>query len=218
MPPKQNAPRGRPAQFDRRQVMDGVLSVFWSHGFDGASVTELEKATGLSRSSLYGSFGDKTKLFEQAIDHYVNHTAGFVAEALAAPRLEDAIAKFLLGAATFLTDPAHPPGCFVILGALVCGPQSEAAKRALSARRVALEAALRKRFEAACEAGELAVDVDVSELAKYVATLHQGMAVQATTGASATALAAVAHLGMQTLSATFLPNVNQGFAVSPGVS
>lgn len=204
MSPTLNPPRGRPAEFDRSEVLGGLLSVFWARGFDGASVAELEAATGLSRSSLYASFGDKQALFQQAADYYVHHTAAFVAEALAEPNLREAVHNFLFGTARFLTDGSHPAGCFLILGALVCGPQSEAAKADLAGRRQALENALVQRLQAGQDEGSLRTDVDVPNLAKYLATLHQGMAVQAATGASQAALLETARFGLEVLEARLL--------------
>lgn len=201
MSPTLNPPRGRPAEFDRTEVLGGLLAVFWARGFEGTSVAELEAATGLSRSSLYASFGDKQALFEQAADHYVHHTAAFVGEALAEPSLRDAVHNFLFGAATFLTDASHPPGCFVIVGALVCGPQSEAAKAVLATRRQALENMLVRRLQAGQDHGALRADADVPSLAKYLATLHQGMAVQAATGASRAALLETARMGLELVEA-----------------
>ena len=199
--------RGRPAAYDRSVVLDKALAVFWRQGFDGASLSELEQATGLSRSSLYAAFGNKEALFEQTVEHYVTHTAGFVVEALGQPRLHDAIAAFLRGAAEFLTSEAHPPGCFVILGALVCAPDSEAARQTLIARRHGLERVLTQRLDAGLAAGELVPEAEASLLGKYVATVHQGMAVQASTGASKQDLLEVAELGLSTLERWLVPPV-----------
>jgi AcrR family transcriptional regulator len=61
---------GRPRTFDTDEALDAALGVFWRHGFEGASLARLEKATGLSRSSLYQAFGDKEALFDKALGRY----------------------------------------------------------------------------------------------------------------------------------------------------
>ena len=54
--------RGRGSS-TRSVVLQAALEVFRAKGFDGATLSELEHATGLGRGSLYGAFGDKRALF-----------------------------------------------------------------------------------------------------------------------------------------------------------
>ena len=53
----------RPREFDEDEVLEKALAVFWAKGFEGATVDDLEQATGLGRGSLYGAFGGKHELF-----------------------------------------------------------------------------------------------------------------------------------------------------------
>jgi len=62
---------GRTPLFDRTTVVRAARDVFWSTGFDEASITELERATGVNRSSLYHCFGSKRGLFDAAVDDYL---------------------------------------------------------------------------------------------------------------------------------------------------
>ncbi len=60
----------RPRKFDRQYVLDKAVDVFWSNGYSGTSLSNLTEAMGLSKSSLYDSFGGKHELFLTAMDHY----------------------------------------------------------------------------------------------------------------------------------------------------
>ncbi|GAB2903517.1 TetR/AcrR family transcriptional regulator [Neomicrococcus lactis] len=62
----------RTASFDRHDVARAARAVFWSLGYEGAAIPDLEAATGLSRSSIYNSFGSKLGLFEAAVESYLN--------------------------------------------------------------------------------------------------------------------------------------------------
>ncbi|GAB6052196.1 TetR/AcrR family transcriptional regulator [Magnetospira thiophila] len=64
----------RPREFDQNEVMDKVVDVFWTRGFEATSIQDLEAATGLKRGSLYNAFGDKATLFDLALAHYVEHS------------------------------------------------------------------------------------------------------------------------------------------------
>lgn len=57
-------------QFDEAIVLEKARNVFWKKGYNGTSMDELVKATGLSRSSIYDSFGDKHGLYLRALQQY----------------------------------------------------------------------------------------------------------------------------------------------------
>ena len=61
---------GRPREFDAEQALDKALDVFWRHGYEGTSISELTQAMGISPPSLYAAFGNKEKLFRSALDRY----------------------------------------------------------------------------------------------------------------------------------------------------
>jgi TetR/AcrR family transcriptional repressor of nem operon len=61
---------GRLQTFDSTSVVQSARDVFWDLGYDGASLADLEAATGLNRSSLYHAFGSKRGLFDAAVADY----------------------------------------------------------------------------------------------------------------------------------------------------
>jgi AcrR family transcriptional regulator len=58
--------RGRPRIFDPDLVLENAMQLFWSKGYEATSLQDLLATTGLSKSSLYESFGNKQRLFEVA--------------------------------------------------------------------------------------------------------------------------------------------------------
>jgi TetR/AcrR family transcriptional repressor of nem operon len=61
---------GRPPTFDRTEVLDTVMRVFWRHGYAAASMPDICAATGLSTSSLYNAYGSKLDLLVAALGRY----------------------------------------------------------------------------------------------------------------------------------------------------
>src|ERR671916_2831660 len=60
----------RHKEFDRDEALQRAMEVFWSRGYEAASVGELVKHMGINRQSLYDTFGDKHSLYLQALDRY----------------------------------------------------------------------------------------------------------------------------------------------------
>ncbi len=187
---------GRPRGFDRDRALDRAMTVFWRKGYEGASLAELTRAMGINPPSLYAAFGSKEGLFRAALDRYGESRAGFLAEVAAAPTARAAAERLLCGSADQAVAPDHPPGCLLVQGGLACGAGAEAIPSELATRRAGVECVLRDRFERAKAEGELAADTDVSALARYLATVTQGMAVQAAAGATRAELEAIGELAL----------------------
>ena len=64
-------PTGRPLSFDRDAALERAMLLFWKHGYDATSLAELTAAMGVTPPSGYTAFGDKKRLFLEAVDHYV---------------------------------------------------------------------------------------------------------------------------------------------------
>jgi AcrR family transcriptional regulator len=189
--------RGRPRAFDPETALDRALHVFWRKGYEGASLSDLTRAMGINRPSLYAAFGDKEALFRKALDRYQEGPAAYVREALSAPTARAAIERLLRGAADVLGDPGHPPGCLMVQGALACGEGAERVRRELASRRTAGEAQVRRRLERARAEGDLPRSLLPSDLARFVVTVIHGMAVRAAGGARRAELRRVAEMALR---------------------
>jgi AcrR family transcriptional regulator len=177
-------PRGRPPAFCHEQALEKALHVFWQRGYEGASMAELTEALGMNKPSIYAAFGNKEELFKKALARYQQGAVAYIQEALQAPTARQAVETLLRKSAELLTNPANPRGCMVVQGALSCGESATAVQQELIGRRRGFEAALARRFEHAKADHDLSADTDCQALAKYIATIHQGMSVQATSGAT----------------------------------
>lgn len=173
---------GRPREFDVDDALGAALNLFWRKGYEGTSLTDLTEAMGITRPSLYAAFGNKEELFRKALDSYQATCMIFADAALAEPTARQVVERMLYGFADAQTDCEHPPGCLDTNGALVCSEAAEPIRQELIARRATQEAELRLRLERALAEGDLPAGADPAELAYYVMTVVQGMAVQAASG------------------------------------
>jgi AcrR family transcriptional regulator len=175
---------GRPREFDRDEALERALDVFWRQGYEGTSLSDLTAAMGINRPSLYAAFGNKEALFRQALDRYSDVHMAFIRAAVDEPTARAAIEALLRGYAASVTNPLTPPGCLTVQGALASGPSAASIRAELIERRIAGEEMLTARLRRARNEGDLGPDADPCDLARYVSTIAQGLAVQAAGGAS----------------------------------
>jgi len=105
---------GRPPEYERDQVIAKAMDAFWRDGYEATTLSDLEAATGLDRSSIYNSFGGKSGLYDMVIKSYLDR--GRVE--LFAP-LTDGVAgiadlvEFLDRLQAIQLDDSTPTGCMV---------------------------------------------------------------------------------------------------------
>lgn len=173
---------GRHRQYDVEAVLDAAMRVFWEHGYEGASMSELVSATGVAAPGLYATFGNKESLFMHAVGRYETRRMQFFREALLLPTARAVTEYLLRHNIQLLAGADTPAGCLGTNGALAVSPAAEPVRLELVRRRHASEVALTARFEEARQHNELPPGYEPEDLARYVMTVIQGLAVQAKAG------------------------------------
>ena len=183
------SPKGRPREFCVDKALAAALTVFWRHGYEGASMAELTAAMGVTKPSLYAAFGNKEQLFRQALDLYEREKLAYMIAALEAPTARGVAERLLRGALAMQSSKDDPKGCLAVLGSAACGSEAEGVKAEVAARRASSQAALVRRFEEAKSTGELPDGMEAPALARYLFAIIQGLALQAGAGATPAELA-----------------------------
>lgn len=189
-------PRGRPREFDADQALAAALRVFWEKGYDGASLTDLTEAMGITRPSLYAAFGNKEALFKQALDLYEQEKLAYVRKALDAPTPRAVVQRMLEGAIENTTSEC--PGCLGVIAAVSCSNADSPIKADVKAKAEAARGAIVERFQRAIDEGDFTVPVTAEAMTNYLIVVLQGIAVQASAGAAREALEQVAEAFLAT--------------------
>ena len=176
--------KGRPREFDVDEALAAALRVFWSKGYEAASLTDLTEAMGITRPSLYAAFGNKEALFRKALDLYEREKLAYIGEALKAPTSRAVAERLLRGALAMQTSDCEPKGCMRVLTSVGCSPEAESIRSDVMARRQSSQRALCDRMSRAKEEGDLPEGTDVEGLCAYLAAVLGGMTIQAGSGAS----------------------------------
>ena len=191
------ASRGRPRSFDRAAALRQAMAVFWQRGYEGTSLANLTAAMRINRPSLYAAFGCKEALFLEAVALYETEEGGATTRALQdEPTARAAIEAMLRSNADAYAAPDTPPGCMVVLGAMLGTPESRAVREHLTEHRRQAQEAVQRRLEQGVAAGDLPAGTDTAALAAFCTTVLQGLSIQARDGAPREALAAIVDCAM----------------------
>ena len=175
--------RGRPREFSVEEALSEALRVFWTLGYEGASITDLTEAMGITRPSLYAAFGNKEELFKKALDLYERDKLAYVGAALEAPTARG-VAEHLLQGAIDLQTGSDPKGCLGVISSTACGTEAESIRQEVLKRRASSDAALLRRFERAKAEGDFPDHIAPEGLMSYLSAVLQGLCIQAGNGAT----------------------------------
>ena len=188
-------PRGRPRSFDRDAALDAAMQVFWEKGFEGTSISDLTKAMGLNPPSIYSAFGDKERLFVEAVERYSEgnrESCPFCDE----PTARGAIEKLLTYSAHELTESSHPRGCLMTMASTTAANSSDAMQKLIARKRAGARDSIRERIKLGLKEGDVPAGTDANALADFYFTILGGMALSAREGASRRSLIATVEQAM----------------------
>jgi AcrR family transcriptional regulator len=188
---------GRPLSFDRDAALQKAMLLFWRHGYEGTSLSDLRSAMGVTSPSIYAAYGDKKRLFLAAVQKYLSGPVTSEAIIRDAATASAAAEGLLRAAAIGYTGAETPAGCLLATSAISGSGNSADVQAELASMRRAIEQCLRARIEAASATGELPVDMDAAGLAGFLMTIIQGMSTMARDGASREKLLSIAGIAMR---------------------
>ena len=177
--------RGRPLSFDREQVLDAAVQVFWEKGYEGASLDDLTKAMGINRPSLYAKFGNKHALFLQAIDRYVaTITSAQIVPLMEMSDLRQGVSGYFDEIIRCVASRDWPAGCLVVSVAGEASERDEVVRsKVISLLGEAEEFIAQRILEAAQDDPSVQIE-DPRRLARMIVAVGQSIASRARAGES----------------------------------
>jgi AcrR family transcriptional regulator len=188
------AVRGRPREFDAEEALAAALRVFWTKGYEGASLSDLTEAMGITRPSLYAAFGNKEALFKQALDLYESEKLAYARSALDAPTARGVARRMLDGTIQNITSEC--PGCLGVIASVSCSNPDSPIGQEMRDRTQHVRCAMVERLQRAIDDGDFSIPVEAEAMTRYLLAVMQGIAVQAGSGASREELQEVAEATM----------------------
>ena len=196
----QRKSRGRPKVFDREDALDKALMLFWAHGYEGTSLSDLVEATGAKAPTLYAEFENKEGLFRAAMQRYIE-TFSTQRNAVLEDETRDvksAIEAYFRATAACFTECDKPAGCFFICTSSALSSGSEEIAHMLAQQHHAQERTLKQFLELRQQRGELPQCADSATLACLLACLLPGISERAREAATRQAPAVTIYTQLAT--------------------
>ncbi len=170
----------RPQEFDTGQALRSAMHVFWSKGYEAASLADILTATGLSKSSLYATFGDKRALFLAAFDAYRKERMVHLHETLdeGCPA-RHSIESFFREVVMHSAGPDHCRGCMTANEAVELAPHDVNVQRLVAEDFQAVEDAFTRAIERGQADGSIASCREPRKLARFLVVGLGGLEVMA---------------------------------------
>ncbi|MFE2853643.1 TetR/AcrR family transcriptional regulator [Streptomyces lavendulae] len=184
-------------QFDVGVALDAAMVQFWRAGYADTSLDDLSRTTGLNRSSIYSSFGDKDSLYLRCLDRYAARYGSRYDQALSCASEEPlrAVRAFFEVTLQRIADPAVPDGCLIAQTAMV----APALSPTIAARAIEVLHLQHARLRTVLSAAQL-TEGDADDFALHLAAVNQSLAVMSRSGASQKQLRTVIEISMGALS------------------
>ncbi len=171
---------GRTKQFDEHTALAAAMKLFWEKGYTAASLQDLEQATGLKRTSIYNTFGNKRSIFQKTLVLYSKQVEEMLRTIMAeAPTCRQALATWFAAVIDMHFSEETPGGCLMILSVLESSQHDQATKDLAAAIFHTERELVAARLQQGVRAGELGKDLDCQAVAAAIAATSSGILVLA---------------------------------------
>jgi TetR/AcrR family transcriptional repressor of nem operon len=170
----------RPQEFEASEALRSAMRVFWSKGYEAASLNDILSATGLSKSSLYATFGDKRELLLAAFEAYRRERLQRLEAALNDGQpARQSIEKFFRQGVAHAEAPEHAYGCMTANEAVELAPHDLDIQQLVTEDFQAVEQAFARAILRGQADGSIPRDKAPRQLARFLVVNLQGLQVMA---------------------------------------
>src|ERR1700733_9975004 len=151
----------RPKEFDRDVAVKRAMSVFWAKGFAATSTDDLLQAIKIGRQSMYDTFGDKRRLYVEALERYQQESVARHLQRLRSTASPLAGIEALLIGVISSDRTTREMGCMGVGAVCEFGNAARELVQLRTRSGGVLHRALLERLQAALIADEIAKTVDI---------------------------------------------------------
>lgn len=167
----------RPKEFDVEEALEAAMMAFWERGYEATSVTDLTRAMGVQKASLYATYGDKHRLFLAALERYARAEAEELKAKLSKPQARAAIHGVFSSATSCGNVRSCRRGCFLVNTMTEVAPHDPVVAAVLKRAVDRTEKLFAETLERGKSQQEFPADLDVKANARILVSALYGIAV-----------------------------------------
>lgn len=191
---------GRTKDFDEDEVLQKAMNLFWHKGYNGTSMQDLVDGLGISRSSMYDTFGDKHTLFMRSLENYKKiATAEMKTIVDNAPTAKAAIRRMFEYTVTELLRDDQHKGCFLVNAGVEMAPHDTEVNKVLCENDRQLEHYFNDAIKKGQSSGEISNGQSSHALAQFILNTIKGMRVTAKSAADKKVFKDIVEVTMKVL-------------------
>jgi TetR/AcrR family transcriptional repressor of nem operon len=170
----------RSKDFDESEVLAKAVKLFWLKGYNGTSMQEMVDALGISRSSLYDTYGDKHTLYLKALEFYQTNSFHQVNSILATtPSAKETIKRLLEFIAHALVSDKQHKGCFMLNAEVEVAMHDPEVMNMVCKNDRQIESTLYETIKKGQQNGEITNTQDATTLTHFLVNTIKGIRVSA---------------------------------------
>lgn len=173
----------RTKEFKEDEVLDKAIEIFWHKGYNGTSAQDLVIHLGLSRSSLYDTFGDKQKLFAQSLRRYQKNAQDQIIELFdKSENIKETLHDIFKQAVVESLDDRITKGCFMVNSSVELALHDEEIAKIVKSNSHKMEEVFTNAVKKGQDLGQISKANDARVLARFIFNNYSGIRVLARAG------------------------------------
>ncbi|GAA5089746.1 TetR/AcrR family transcriptional regulator [Chryseobacterium ginsengisoli] len=173
----------RTKEFNEEQALDKAIEIFWHKGYNGTSAQDLVTHLGLSRSSLYDTFGDKQKLFAQSLKRYQQQSQDKIADLFEnSENIKETLLGIFKEAIVESLEDRITKGCFMVNSSVELAMHDKEIEKIVQNNGQIMEEVFTKAVQKGQDLGQISTKLDAKILARFIFNNYSGIRVLARTG------------------------------------
>lgn len=170
----------RTREFVTDDVIQKALSLFWDKGYNGVSTQTLIEEFGISKSSMYGAFGDKKSLFVEALNQYRNQVSKPLIELLDnCTEVKKTLRRILNTQIKQILEDKDYKGCFMVNTVIELVPHDVDIAKIVKKNRNEVETAFARAIKKAIKNGEISRNKNPESISRFLFSTMNGIYVDA---------------------------------------
>jgi TetR/AcrR family transcriptional repressor of nem operon len=168
----------RNREFNTEEVLDKAIELFWNKGFNGVSTQELIDKFGISKSSMYGAFGDKIKLFIVSLERYHLQVLDHLEDRLSnCINVRNEIKEILTDVCKIKLEEGKDKGCFIVNSCIELASHNDEIASIMREHRKRLENAFVTAIKRAIQQGDISNTKNPVAISRMICNTISGIKV-----------------------------------------